>query len=283
MFEKTTLQGKSILITGGGSGLGFAMARKFSELGAAIAICGRNAEKLEKAATTIRQAGGKVATYAADISDYNQVDEMFKFVVHKLSGIDAIVNNAAVEYFSASEDLRPDEFKAVMNTVLYGTFNCSSCFGNYCIKSERPGHILNIVATYTETGSSFVLPSACAKAGVYALTNTLAYEWGVYGIRANAIAPGTIPTKGFWDKFIPDQDFEKKYVAQLPMQRFGTQEEFINLAAFLMSDMAPYINGECITMDGGERLQGGTFNFLTSLMSRPELKQLFRVMKMKNL
>lgn len=281
MFSKETLKDKNILITGGGSGLGLAMAEKFAELGANIAICGRNEEKLQLAAEKIRSFGTQVEIYALDIREYAKVDEMYSYLFQKWGKIDGLVNNAAGNFVSASEDLSPNGFKAVVDIVLHGTFNCTHLLGKRWIDSGAKGNILNIVTTYTETGCSFVLPSACAKAGVYALTTTLAYEWGIYGIRVNAIAPGPFPTEGAWSRLMPGADFEKLMVDGHPMKRVGEREELANLATFLLSDLASYINGECVVIDGGERLQGAQFNRFTQLLPREQLKQAFRMMRGK--
>lgn len=280
MFKEDTLQDKNILITGGGSGLGLAMAEKFASLGANIAICGRTKEKLEQAVPEIRKgAKSKVDFYICDVRNYDVVEEMIQAIVSDFGALDGLVNNAAGNFLSASEDLTPNGFNTVVDIVLNGTFNCTHTFGNYLIEQERPGNILNMVTTYTETGSAFVLPSACAKAGVLALTNTLAYEWAEYNIRLNSIAPGPFPTKGAWTRLMPDKSFEEQYLSKIPAGRYGDKEELANLAAFLMSDMAPYITGESVTIDGGEHLKSGQFNFINEILPRDELKKLFAKMK----
>jgi NAD(P)-dependent dehydrogenase (short-subunit alcohol dehydrogenase family) len=281
MFTAQTLEGKNILVTGGGSGLGFAMASRFAELGANVAICGRNQEKLNAAAERISQNGKKVATYAVDVRDYEGVGKMIEYFTQELGFINGLVNNAAGNFLCASEELSPNGFKSVVDIVLHGTFNCTQQLGKRWIDAQQKGTILNIVTTYTETGCAFVLPSACAKAGVYALTTTLAYEWGPYGIRCNAIAPGPFPTEGAWSRLMPNQDFQEMYVKHHPMGRVGEHIELANLAVFLMSDLAPYINGECVTIDGGERLQGAEFNQFMHMVDRNSLKQLFRAMRPK--
>lgn len=290
MFKPDTLKNNTILITGGGSGLGLSMAKTFAGLGAGIAICGRTEEKLKKAAEEIRRAGEEaelgsvpvVRYYSADVRDYERVSEMIGSVVKDFGSLEGLVNNAAGNFLSASEDLSPGGFKAVVDIVLHGSFNCSHTFGNYLIENKKKGNILNIVTTYADvTGSAFVLPSACGKAGVLAMTRSLAYEWAVYDIRVNAIAPGPFPTEGAWTRLFPTKKFEKKYLDKIPAGRYGEHAELGNLAAFLMSDMAEYITGECITIDGGEKLAAGQFNFIDQLMSRSKLKKLFRKMKGK--
>lgn len=280
MFTKDTLTNKSILITGGGSGLGLAMAKRFSELGARVAICGRTEEKLKSAAKEISSDASTVLTHVVDIRDYEKVGEMMKRIVNEFGSLNGLVNNAAGNFLSASEDLSPNAFKAVVDIVLTGSFNCTQQFGKYLIENKRQGNILSIVTTYTESGSAFVLPSACAKAGVYAMTTSLATEWGMYGIRLNAIAPGLFPTEGAWSRLMPgDSSLIEKYKKKVPLGRFGNHEELANLAAFLLSDLSSYITGECVTIDGGERLQSGQFNTLAHVMPREQLKGVFQMMK----
>jgi NAD(P)-dependent dehydrogenase (short-subunit alcohol dehydrogenase family) len=282
MFKENTLEGKVIAITGGGSGLGLAMAKGFAACGAEIAICGRTEEKLIHAANEIKEVSTEntVKYYVCDVREYDKVEGFRNAVVNDFGRIDGLVNNAAGNFLAASEDLTPGGFKAVTDIVLNGTFNCTHSFGNYFIDQKVEGTILNIVTTYAEnTGSAFVLPSACSKAGVLALTKSLAYEWGTYGIRLNAIAPGPFPTEGAWTRLMPDERFEKMYLSKIPAQRYGKKNELANLAVFLMSDMATYITGECVVIDGGERLQAGQFNILNEVMPREQLKQIFRSMK----
>jgi NAD(P)-dependent dehydrogenase (short-subunit alcohol dehydrogenase family) len=281
MFEKDTLKNEVILITGGGSGLGLSMAKKFAELGADIAICGRTEKKLIKATETLKEHRTDVRWYSVDVRDYEKVGVMFDSIIKDFGKLTGLVNNAAGNFLSASEDLSPGGFKAIVDIVLHGSFNCTHHFGNYLIDNKKEGNILNIVTTYAEdAGSAFVLPSACGKAGVLAMTRSLAYEWGTYGIRVNAIAPGPFPTEGAWTRLFPNKKFEKKYLEKIPAGRYGEHEELANLASFLMSDMAPYITGETVTIDGGEKLSGGQFNFINGLMGRKKLKAVFKMMKL---
>jgi NAD(P)-dependent dehydrogenase (short-subunit alcohol dehydrogenase family) len=282
MFKEDSLRNDVILITGGGSGLGLSMAKKFAGLGADIAICGRTENKLKDATELLKKHGTDVRWYSVDVREYETVGEMFEQIISDFGKITGLVNNAAGNFLSASEDLSPGGFKAIVDIVLHGSFNCTHHFGNYLIKKKKKGNILNIVTTYAEdAGSAFVLPSACSKAGVLAMTRSLAYEWGTYGIRVNAIAPGPFPTEGAWTRLFPTKKFEKKYLEKIPAGRYGEHEELANLAVFLMSDMAPYITGECVTIDGGEKLSGGQFNFIDSVMSRGKLKMAFKMLKLK--
>ena len=281
MFTKDTLSGKNILVTGGGSGLGLAMATHFAEHGANVAICGRTEEKLKTAAAQIGEKGGKVVYKTVDVRDYDAVGKMIAELSEEFGELNGLVNNAAGNFYCPSEDLSANGFKTVVDIVLHGTFNCSQHFGKKLIEKKTSGSILNIVTTYTETGSAFVLPSACAKAGVYAMTNTLAFEWATYGIRVNAIAPGPFPTEGAWQRLMPSPEIEKHYLKRLPTGRFGKSEELGNLAVFMMSDMSPYLTGECVTIDGAEKLQGGQFNFVAQMMPREQLKGMFAMIRPK--
>lgn len=284
MFTDDTLAEKTILITGGGSGLGLAMAKKFSSIGANIGICGRTESKLNNAADEIADQGDiQVETYPCDVRDHEGVNEMVESIVEDFGAMDGLVNNAAGNFLAASEDLTPGGFKSIIDIVLHGSFNCTHAFGNYLIDNDREGNILSIVTTYADdAGSAFVLPSACAKSGVLTMTRSLAYEWATYDIRLNAIAPGPFPTKGAWTRLMPDESFEEEYLSGIPAGRYGDPEELANLAAFLMSDLSPYLTGDCITIDGGERLSAGQFNFIDKMGSREELKGFFEMMHKKS-
>ena len=283
MFTSDTLKNKTILITGGGSGLGLAMAKGFVRAGADIAICGRTEKKLLQAVEEImkEREGVRCNYYVVDVRDHAGVAEMMDQIILDSGKLDGLVNNAAGNFLSASEDLSPGGFKAIVDIVLHGTFNCTHTFGKYLIDTKREGNILNIVTTYAEHGSAFVLPSACAKSGVLTMTKSLAHEWAEYGIRVNAIAPGPFHTKGAWSRLVPNMAVEKMMKNQNSMKRLGKHEELANLATFLMSDLAPYITGESVVIDGGESLKAGQFNFVTDLMSRSKLKKAFQAMKPK--
>lgn len=279
MFTPDLLKSKTAVITGGGSGLGFAIASHAVRCGARVVLCGRREALLEESTAKIRAAGGEAAYYPVDVRDYDAVGAVFDRVDAELGGADLLVNSAAGNFYALSESLTPNGFRAVVDTVLHGTFNCTQQFGKRRIDSKRPGSVLNIVTTYATTGSAFVLPSACAKAGVLAMTTSLAFEWATYGIRLNAIAPGPIPTPGAWEKLVPNPQFEALYRARMPLGRFGTPEELASCALFLLSDLASYVTGSCLVMDGGEVLQGGEFNFLAQQLPREKLGELFKGMR----
>jgi NAD(P)-dependent dehydrogenase (short-subunit alcohol dehydrogenase family) len=262
MFTPDALQAKRVLVTGGGSGLGLSMTRRFLELGARVAIIGRNQQRLEQAAAELN-AGQRLVLHTCDVRDPAAVEVMVQEVWQALAGIDVTVNNAAGNFLAATEELSPNAFDAIVRIVLYGTFHVTTSVGRRMIAEGRTGSMLNILATYAWTGSAFVVPSAAAKAGVLALTRSLAVEWATYNIRVNAIAPGPFPTEGAWSRLLPTAELEAESLARIPLGRFGRHEELSNLAAFLVSDAAPYINGECVTIDGGAWLaSGGLFNGL---------------------
>ena len=279
MFRDDLLREKSVLVTGGGSGLGLSMAKKFAALGARVAITGRSEERLAGAAREIDPTGERVFTHPCDVRDFAQVEAAAAAVGERFGGVDVLVNNAAGNFLAATEDLSPGGFNAVVQTVLYGTFNATLAVGRGMIERGRGGSILNIVTTYAWTGSAFVVPSAAGKAGVLAMTRSLAVEWATYGIRVNAIAPGPFPTEGAWSALMPTPEIEAEARARIPMGRFGDHDELANLAAFLVSDGAPFVNGECVVIDGGEWIaSGGEFNGLTRV-PRDGLKSALAAMR----
>ena len=264
MFEIDLLKGKTIIITGGGTGLGKSMAVRFAELGANHVLTSRRQDVLDETSAEIKEAtGAKILTVAADIRLPEQVADMVAQSVSRFKKIDGLLNNAAGNFISPTEKLSENAFKTIVDIVLLGSFNCTLNAGREMIKSGG-GNILSIVTTYAWTGSGYVVPSASAKAGVLAMTRSLAVEWAKYNIRSNAIAPGPFPTKGAWSRLVPPGlNVEKKMKERVPMKRFGKHEELANLAAYLMADGSAYINGDVITIDGGEWLKGaGQFNAL---------------------
>jgi len=269
MLRDGALKGKNIIVTGGGSGLGKSMTCYFLQLGAKVVITSRNLEKLQKTAEELMQeTGGDVLALACDVRHYEQVENMLKEAISKFGYINGLVNNAAGNFISPTERLSAHAFDTIIDIVLKGSKNATLALGKYWIKEQiNPARILNIVTTYAWTGSAYVVPSATAKAGVLAMTRSLAVEWARYGISSNAIAPGPFPTKGAWDRLLPG-DLKEKFdpAKKIPLKRVGEHQELANLAAYLMSDYAAYINGEVVTIDGGEWLYGaGEFNQLEQI------------------
>ena len=275
MFQPDLLQNKRILITGGGTGLGKGMAHLFLELGATVYICGRREQVLSDAEAEMnRVAPGKIRALACDIRDLPSLEETVA-AIWKDGPLDVLVNNAAGNFLARTEELSPGAFEAVIGIVLMGTINATMACGRRWLQAAHPGVVLNIAATYASTGSAYVVPSAMAKAGVVAMTRSLAVEWGDRGIRMNAIAPGPIPTEGAFSRLLPRPELEQFARERNPLRRFGTVEELANLAAFLVSDGSSYINGDVIVMDGGEQLQGaGEFSALGRLLNEDDWKSL---------
>lgn len=269
MLRDDALEGKVIVVTGGGSGLGKAMTKYFLELGAKVAITSRDMIKLKDTAEELeKETGGECLSVSCDVRHYEQVETMLDEVLKKFGKVDILLNNAAGNFISPTERLSANAFDTIIDIVLKGSKNCTLAFGKHWIDTKQEAAtILNIVTTYAWTGSAYVVPSATAKAGVLAMTRSLAVEWAKYGIRSNAIAPGPFPTKGAWDRLLPGDLAEKFDMAKkVPLKRVGDHQELANLAAYLVSDFSAYVNGEVITIDGGEWLKGaGQFNLLEAI------------------
>ena len=269
MFNTDLLKNKRILITGGGTGLGKGMASRFLELGAAVHICGRREDVLEQTAAELSPKG-PIHAIPCDVRSLEAVEAMMDSLWSE-APLDILVNNAAGNFIARTEELSPGAWNSVIGIVLMGTLNCTLACGRRWLKDSHPGTVLSISATYAPVGSAYVVPSAVSKAGVEALTRSLAVEWGNRRIRLNAIAPGPIPTQGAFSRLMPRAELEALALDRNPMHRFGTVEELANLASFLVSDQSGYINGEVVRMDGGEFLQGaGEFSSLGRALTEAE-------------
>lgn len=275
MFQRDLLQGKRILITGGGTGLGKATAQRFLELGAEVYICGRRQEVLAATEQELRErTGGKIHFHACDVRDAAAVEKMIESIWGE-GPLNVLMNNAAGNFLARTEQLSLGAFQSVIGIVLMGTLHTTLACGRRWLAAKQSAVVLNVTTTYTETGSAYVVPSAVAKAGVQALSRSLAVEWGNRGIRMNTIAPGPIPTEGAFSRLLPRPDLEEMAQKRIPLGRFGTTHEFANLAAFLVSDGSGYINGEVVTMDGGEWLQGaGEFTSLGRELTDQEWEEM---------
>ena len=265
MLKENSFKGKTIIITGGGTGLGKSMAKYLCELGANIVITSRKLPVLTDTANELeKETGAKVLPVACDVRKYEEIESVLKQAEDNFGPVHGVVNNAAGNFISPTERLSHRAFDIVVDIVLKGTYYTTLAAGKNWIKNKQPGVFLNIVTTYAWTGSGYVVPSACAKAGVLALTRSLAVEWAKYKIRSNAIAPGPFPTEGAWSRLLPG-DLVKKFdpAERVPLKRVGEHQELANLVAYLLSDYSAYVNGEVITIDGGEWLRnGGEFSHL---------------------
>lgn len=268
MLREGALKDKNILVTGGGTGLGRSMGEYFLQLGANLVITSRKIDVLQETAKEMMEKnGGKVIPVACDVRDIGQVEAMWEKAKSELGQIHVVLNNAAGNFISPTERLSTNAFNTVLDIVLKGTSQVTLTAGKDWIAHKQAGTFLNIVTTYAWTGSGYVVPSAAAKAGVLALTRSLAVEWAKYGIRSNAIAPGPFPTEGAWSRLLPG-DLLKKFdpAKKVPVGRVGEHQELANIAAYLVSDFSAYVNGEVITIDGGEWLKGaGEFNNLDQI------------------
>jgi NAD(P)-dependent dehydrogenase (short-subunit alcohol dehydrogenase family) len=268
MLREGALKGKTIIVTGGGTGLGRSIAEYCLELGANIVICSRKQDVLEKSADEMMKAkGGRVLPVPCDVRKYEEVQNVLDKAVEEFGSFNGLLNNAAGNFISPTERLSHRAFDIVVDIVLRGSYYFTLAAGKYWIDNKVPATILNIVTTYAWTGSGYVVPSAASKAGVLAMTRSLAVEWSKYDIRANAIAPGPFPTEGAWSRLLPG-DLVKKFdpAKKVPVGRVGEHQELANLAAYLLSDYSAYVNGEVMTIDGGEWLKGaGEFNNLEAV------------------
>ena len=263
-----------VVVTGGGTGLGRAMALRFADLGAAVTINGRRPEPLAQTVDDIESRGGVAEGIPCNVREPEAVRAFFEEAEARQGPVTRLVNNAAANFLAPTEDISPNGFDAIVKTNLYGTFYCTQACGRRWLERDTEGVVLSIATTYAETGSAYVVPSAMSKAGIVAMTRSLAAEWGSAGVRLNAIAPGPFPTEGAWERLMPSDEMEKQMRERIPVRRFGDPEELADLAGVLLSDLAGYMNGEVVTVDGGEALAaGGQFNAFTR-MPREQVKAL---------
>lgn len=267
MFQTDLLKGKRALITGGGTGLGRSIGRRYLELGASLVICGRRKEVLEATASELsQQTGGKVTAIPCDVRDAAAVEAMMEQIWREQPP-DILVNNAAGNFLAQTHKLSPRAIDSVLNIVLHGAAYCTVAAGRRWIEAQHKGVVLSILTLSALNGAPFTVPSAMAKAGVLAMTKSLAVEWGSRGIRLVAVAPGPFPTPGAWQRLMPEQRSQGEPIENsIPLRRVGQHEELANLCSFLVSDQAGYINGDCVVIDGGKMLQSGGGGANTSAM-----------------
>jgi NAD(P)-dependent dehydrogenase (short-subunit alcohol dehydrogenase family) len=268
MFKDGLLKGKRILVTGGGTGLGREIAAKYVELGAEVWICGRRGGVLEKTARDIAAkfpGSPSLRTQAVDIRDAAAVDAMVQRIWDESGPLSGLVNNAAGNFISPTKDLSPNGFNAIANIVFHGTFYVTQAVGKRWIAGGHKGSVITILVTWVHTGSPYVVPSAMSKAGLHVMTKSLAVEWGKYGIRLNAIAPGPFPTEGAEKRLRPGGEGFEKSAELNPMRRVGRMEELQNLATFLMADGCDWLTGETIGIDGGGYLATGAAGYYVAL------------------
>lgn len=250
----TPFADRAYIVTGGGGGIGSAIAIRLAELGAQVTVTGRNIDKLDQVVARIEHDGGRAYAHIADVRDPEQVDAMVSAAITKFGRVDGLVNNAAGNFVCPAEDLSANGWRSVIDIVLNGTWNCTSAVGRHLIEAERPGAILNVIASYAWTGHPGTVHSAAAKAGVLTMARTLAVEWARFGIRLNCIAPGPTLTDGAGQALWATDDERDRVLGSVPMHRFAETDEIARLASFLMSDDASYVTGEVLTADGGQSL-----------------------------
>ncbi|WP_229201909.1 SDR family oxidoreductase [Arsenicibacter rosenii] len=264
MLREDALKGKTIIVTGGGTGLGKSMSRYFLQLGANVTICSRRQAVIDATAEELAaETGGEVLAVPCDVRNPQEIENVIAQTIARFGRVDGLLNNSAGNFISPTEKLSYKAFDTIVDIVLRGTYYFTLAIGKYWIENKIPGTVLNISTTYATTGSGYVVPSAIAKGGALIMTKSLAAEWGKYGIRLNCIAPGPFPTKGAWERLFPEPLVKlMDPTSRIPLKRVGEHQELANLAAFLMSDFSGYITGETITIDGGEVLANGEFNHL---------------------
>lgn len=279
LYNQEIFKDEHIVVTGGGTGLGKAMAMRFAQLGARITICGRREEPLAETAKEIVEAGGTATGISCNIKEFEAVEAMIAEAENRQGNVTKLVNNAAGNFLAPTEQLTPNGFDAIVKTNLYGSFYATQACGRRWIERKHAGTVMAIVTTYAEHGSAFLVPSAVSKAGVIALIKSLAAEWGVYGIRLNAIAPGPFPTDGAWSRLMPDARFAEKMTNLIPLRRVGEHHELSDMAVFLLSDLSSYLTGEVIYLDAGASLtSAGQFNLFTEL-PREKVMQMFESLR----